>query len=291
MSVPPGPVATGAPSGEVRDVLRRLGGRLPIAEARLLLAHVTAVPVTRLLTHPPLDDAALEEFEALVRRRLDGIPLQYLTGVAPFRHVEVAVGPGVFIPRPETEAMTGWALERLAELGERPVVVELCAGSGAISLAIADECGVADQYAVELSETAVEFARRNLTGTGVTLVQGDMAEAFAELDGTVDLVIANPPYVPLEAYDGIPAEVREHEPALALFSGPDGLDAMRVVAGVAARLLRPGGWMCAEHAEVQHLSAPRVFVDHGGFDRVRDHADLNGRPRFVTARRAPAASA
>lgn len=203
MSVPPGPVATGAPSGEVRDVLRRLGGRLPIAEARLLLAHVTAVPVTRLLTHPPLDDAALEEFEALVRRRLDGIPLQYLTGVAPFRHVEVAVGPGVFIPRPETEAMTGWALEQLAELGERPVVVELCAGSGAISLAIADECGVADQYAVELSETAVEFARRNLIGTGVTLVQGDMAEAFAELDGTVDLVIANPPYVPLEAYDGI----------------------------------------------------------------------------------------
>ena len=112
-----------------------------------------------------------------------------------------------------------------------------------------------------------------------------MAEALPELDGAVDVVIANPPYVPLEAYDGIPAEVREHEPGLALFSGSDGLDAIRVVAGVAARLLRPDGWVCAEHAEVQHESAPAVFVRHGGFDQVRDRVDLNDRPRFVTARR------
>ncbi|MFT4217370.1 MAG: peptide chain release factor N(5)-glutamine methyltransferase [Micropruina sp.] len=267
-------------------LLRAATLRLPDADARLLLAHALGVPTSRLLTLGEIDPDAATRFEELLGRREAGIPVQYLTGTAPFRHVEVAVGPGVFIPRPETEVMTGWALERLAERGESPVVVELCAGSGAISLALADEFPSARQYAVELSEDAVAYAARNLAGTDVALIQADMAEALPELDGAVDLVIANPPYVPLEAYDGIPAEVREHEPALALFSGADGLDAMRVLARVAARLLRPGGWVCAEHAEVQDASAPAVFVGHGGFDQVRDHRDLTDRPRFVTARRA-----
>ncbi len=269
----------------VGQTLRTAARRVPDADARLLLAHTLGVPATRLLTLGELDADALARFEELLARRETGVPVQYLTGTAPFRHVEVAVGPGVFIPRPETEVMTGWALERLAEAGESPLVVELCAGSGAISLAIADEFPAARQYAVELSPDAVGYAARNLAGTGVGLLQADMAEALPELDGAVDVVIANPPYVPLEAYDGIPAEVREHEPGLALFSGSDGLDAIRVVAGVAARLLRPGGWVCAEHAEVQHESAPAVFVRHGGFDQVRDRVDLNDRPRFVTARR------
>ena len=267
------------------QILRTAARRVPDADARLLLAHALGVPASRLLTLGELDADALARFEQLLARRETGVPVQYLTGTAPFRHVEVAVGPGVFIPRPETEVMTGWALERLAEAGESPLVVELCAGSGAISLAIADEFPAARQYAVELSPDAVGYAARNLAGTGVGLLQADMAEALPELDGAVDVVIANPPYVPLEAYDGIPAEVREHEPGLALFSGSDGLDAIRVVAGVAARLLRPDGWVCAEHAEVQHESAPAVFVRHGGFDQVRDRVDLNDRPRFVTARR------
>ncbi len=266
-------------------VLRDASRRVPDAEARLLLAHALGVPASKLLTLGDLDTDAVDGFEQLLTRREAGIPVQYLTGRAPFRHVDVAVGPGVFIPRPETEVMTGWALDRLAEVGESPLVVELCAGSGAISLAIADEYPSARQYAVELSEDAVGYAARNLAGTGVELIQTDMADALPELDGTVDLVIANPPYVPLEAYDGIPAEVREHEPTLALFSGQDGLDAMRVLAGVASRLLRPGGWVCAEHAEVQGVCAPQVFVDHRGFDQVRDHRDLTDRPRFVTARR------
>ncbi len=265
-------------------VLRDASRRVPDAEARLLLAHAVGVPASKLLTLGDLDTDAVDGFEQLLTRREAGIPVQYLTGRAPFRHVDVMVGPGVFIPRPETEVMTGWALDRLAEVRESPLVVELCAGSGAISLAIADEYPSARQYAVELSEDAVGYAARNLAGTGVELIQADMADALPELDGTVDLVIANPPYVPLEAYDGIPAEVREHEPTLALFSGQDGLDAMRVLAGVAARLLRPGGWVCAEHAEVQGESAPAVFVGHGGFDQVRDHRDLTDRPRFVTAR-------
>ncbi len=266
-------------------LLRNAAGRIPDADARLLLAHAAGVPASRLLTLAAVDPDAAARFDELLRRREAGTPAQYLTGRAPFRHVEVAVGPGVFIPRPETESMTGWALQRLAEAGESPLVVELCAGSGAISLAMADEFPAARQYAVELSEDAVRYAAVNLAGTGVDLVQADMADALPELDGTVDLVIANPPYVPLEAYDGIPAEVREHEPALALFSGPDGLDAIRVLARVAARLLKPGGRVCAEHAELQHASAPAVFVTHGGFDQVRDHRDLNDRPRFVTARR------
>jgi len=269
-----------------RQLLQAAAQRVPASEARLLLAHATGVPANRLLTLDVLDPGAQLRFETLVRGRESGVPVQYLTGRAAFRHVEVAVGPGVFIPRPETEVMTAWALQRLRELGESPLVVELCAGAGAVSLAIADEFPGAVQYAVELSEDAVRYAARNLAGTDVRLLQGDMADALPELNGAVDLVIANPPYVPLEAYDGIPAEVREHEPSLALFSGGDGLDALRVLAGAAARLLRPGGWVCAEHAEVQHESAPELFVEQGGFDRVRDRPDLNGRPRFVTARRA-----
>ncbi len=272
----------------VSALLRSATLRVPDADARLLLAHALDVPSSRLLTLGEPDADALARFEQLLGRREAGLPVQYLTGRAAFRHIEVAVGPGVFIPRPETEVMTGWALDRLAEAGESPLVVELCAGSGAISLAIADEFPGARQYAVELSADAVAYAARNLDGTGVALVQADMTDALPELDGTVDLVIANPPYVPLEAYDGIPAEVRDHEPTLALFSGQDGLDAMRVLAGVAGRLLRPGGWVCAEHAEVQGESAPAVFVDHGGFDQVRDHRDLTDRPRFVTARRTAA---
>jgi release factor glutamine methyltransferase len=137
-----------------------------------------------------------------------------------------------------------------------------------------------------LSEEAGRAARANLSGTGVDLVVDDMATAFPELDGTVDLVIANPPYIPLDAWEYVAADVREHEPDLALFSGPDGLDALNVVARVAARLLRPGGWVCAEHAEVQAESVVDVFLGTGAYASVADRRDLNDRPRFVTAVRA-----
>lgn len=257
------------------------------AEARTLLAQVLGVEPNRLALVDEVDHAAAAAYRELLARRAAGIPLQHLTGVAYFRTVGVRVGPGVFIPRPETEVMTGWAIERLRELRadglERPRVVELCAGSGAISLAIATEVAGCEQYAVELAEDALGWAQANLAGTDVVLRHGDMAGAFPELDGRCDLVIANPPYVPLEAYEGVPAEVRHHDPAEALFSGLDGLDAMRVVARVAARLLRGGGLVCAEHAEVQAESAQRVFVAEGSWAQVRDNVDLNRRPRFVTA--------
>lgn len=253
-------------------------------EARTLLAHATGVPVAGLLVLPSVDPAAEVTYRTLVARRAAGEPVQYLTGVAHFRTVELAVGPGVFIPRPETEVLVGWALERLADVSGTPRVVELCAGSGAISKAIAVEHPGCEQWAVELSEEAVDFAAINLSRTDVVLASGDMADAFPELNGTIDLVIANPPYIPLTAYEGVAKDVRENEPAIALFSGDDGLDAMRVVADVAARLLRPGGWVGAEHAEVQEESVVRVFTKGRRFVDVRDHRDLAGRPRYVTAR-------
>jgi len=255
------------------------------AEARTLLAHAAGVELSRLALLPGIGEGAVCDYRALVRRRAAGEPVQYLTGRAAFRTVEVGVAPGVFIPRPETEVMTGWAIEQIRKL-PNPVVVELCAGSGAISAAIAAEAPGAEQYAVELSETATRMASRNLAGSGVDLRTGDMADAFHELNSGVDLVIANPPYIPLEAWDGVAVDVRTHEPELALFSGLDGLDALRVVAGVAARLLRPGGVVCAEHAEVQAESVVQVFADARAFTKIADHPDLNDRPRFVTAVRA-----
>ena len=265
-------------------LVARLSRRVPAHEARILLAHVLGTEPSRLLLAGAPDEAQRARLDALVERRVAGEPLQHLTGLAPFRTVELEVGPGVFIPRPETEVMTGWVLERLAGAA-RPVVVELCAGSGAITKALATEFPDAAYHCVELSPDAHAYLVRNLAGLDVDVRLGDMADSFGDLDGTVDFVVANPPYVPLEHWADVPAEVRDFDPTLALVSGADRLDAMRVVADVAARLLRPGGWVAAEHAEVQEESAPGVFVRQGSFTAVSDHPDLTDRARFVTARR------
>ncbi len=250
-----------------------------------MLAHALGVEPVRLALCDLVSTDAVSRYRDLLDRRAAGEPVQYLTGKAAFRTIEVGVSPGVFIPRPETETMTGWALERIAELGDQAVIVELCAGSGAISAAIAAEAPGHEQYAVELSETAAKVAADNLRGSGVDLRCQDMAVAFPELNGRVDLVIANPPYIPWEAWEGVAEDVRTHEPEMALFAGPDGLDALRVVATVARRLLRPGGWVCAEHAEVQEQAVVRLFAESGAYTKVADHRDLNHRPRFVTAHR------
>lgn len=266
----------------------------PESDARLLLAHVLGVSPNRLPLIDPITAAQLAPFTRLVERRTSGVPLQHLTGEAFFRHVRVEVGPGVFVPRPETEVMTGWAVEQLRARhvpGCRALVIELCAGSGVISRALADEVDDLEVHAVEVSEAAAEWAGRNLAGIGVELHVQDMADALPELDGTVDLVIVNPPYIPLDAYFSVPPEVRDHDPAVALFSGADGLDAIRMVAQVAARLLKPAGLVCSEHADVQGESAPAVFARSGHFLEVRDHVDLAGRSRFVSAvRRARSAA-
>ena len=270
----------------VADAARRLaaaGVASPEYDAAELLAYVCGTTRARLA---PQDVTAGQRaaYDELVERRAKREPLQHLTGTAGFRYRELAVGPGVFVPRPETEVMVSWALERLAG-EEKPVVVDLCAGSGAIAGAIATERPGSVVHAVEKSPEACVWARRNLEGTGVTLSEADIDGCLEQLDGMVDLVVANPPYIPLTAWESVAQEARDHDPALALWSGDDGLDAIRVVAATAARLLKPGGWFACEHADVQGESAPAVFAATGDFAEVRDRPDLAGRPRFATGRR------
>ena len=275
----------------IAEAARRLaaaGVESPDSDARLLLAHVLQVdpgdlPLLDLRGHE-ISAGEWDSFEDLLGRRQSREPLQHLTGVAHFRHVTLQVGPGVFTPRPETELLAGWAIEEARAAGERPVVVDLCTGSGAIAKAVKDELPEADVHAVELDESAHAWAGRNLAGTGVDLRHGDAFTAFAELAGTVDVVVCNPPYIPLEAWESVAVEARDHDPHLALFSGDDGLDAMRLLEAHAAVLLRPGGVVGAEHADVQGESAPAVFAATGRWREVRDHQDLAGRARFLTAR-------
>ncbi|WP_228942909.1 peptide chain release factor N(5)-glutamine methyltransferase [Nocardioides sp. Leaf374] len=267
--------------------LREAGVASPEHDADALLAHALGTTRGRLVLVDRVGGPALAAYDALVARRASREPLQHLTGTAAFRHVELAVGPGVFVPRPETELLAGWAVDAARAVlaqGREPVVVDLCTGSGAIARALADEVPGARVHAVELDEGAHAWAERNLSGTGVELRRGDMATAFEDLRGTVDVISCNPPYVPLEAWESVAPEARDHDPHLALFSGDDGLDAMRVLAVRAAQLLRPGGVVGAEHADVQGESAPAVFVAAGRWADVRDHTDLAGRARFTTAR-------
>ncbi|GAA1709532.1 peptide chain release factor N(5)-glutamine methyltransferase [Isoptericola hypogeus] len=241
-------------------------------------------------------------FAALVARRAAREPLQHLVGTAPFRHLELEVGPGVFVPRPETEQVAQAGIDEAARVvaarGDA-VVVDLCTGSGAIALALATEVPGAQVHAVELDAAAHAWAARNVaavTGAAgapapvVRLVRGDARRALAELDGTVDVVVSNPPYVPPDAVPREP-EVAGHDPAVALYGlGPDGLEVPRGVTAAAARLLRPGGLYVMEHAEVQDAAA-RAMVDAaeaGGaraFTDARTVEDLTGRPRMVVARR------
>lgn len=286
--------STARRQGAVR--LREAGVASPERDADLLLAHVLDVPLGRLPLVDDLGRDAREQYDALLARRAAREPLQHLTGSAAFRHVELAVGPGVFVPRPETELLAGWAIECANLIAGRvageervgvsrpPVVVDLCTGSGAIARAVADEVPDAEVHAVELDEGALAWAERNLSGTGVDLRHGDLATAFEDLAGTVDVVVCNPPYIPLEAWESVAAEARDHDPHLALFSGQDGLDAIRVLERRSAVLLRPGGVVGAEHADVQGESAPGVFAASGRWADVVDHRDLAGRPRYLTAR-------
>ncbi|WP_299051453.1 peptide chain release factor N(5)-glutamine methyltransferase [uncultured Nocardioides sp.] len=268
--------------------LRAAGVASPDADARLLLAHVLDVPLLRLPIAPEPDAEQQATYDALLARRAAREPLQHLTGTAPFRRVELAVGPGVFVPRPETELLAGWAVEAAlavcaAEVRD-PVVVDLGTGSGAIARAVVDEVPDARVHAVELDEGAHSWATRNLAGTGVDLRLGDLAEAFTDLDGEVDVVVSNPPYIPTAAWESVAPEARDHDPSAALWSGEDGLDAIRAVERRAAALLRPGGVVGVEHAEVQAEAAPGVLTATGRWAAVRDHEDLTGRARFVTAR-------
>lgn len=277
---------------EAVSQLRAGGVESPEQDARQLLAYAAGVELARLPLVDAVEDGQAAHFQTLIKKRSQRIPLQHLTGRAHFRHLELEVGPGVFVPRPETEVMTGWAIEQLRPMvyavargtsRHLPVVVELGTGSGAIAKSIATELTGTRVHAVEVSEEAAAYASRNLADTTVELYVQDMIGALPQLNGGVDLVIANPPYIPLEAFESVVPEARDHDPLLALFAGQDGLDVIRAVVAEAARLLRPAGLLCIEHADVQGESAQQVVVTHGGFAGVRDHQDLTGRSRFVTA--------
>jgi release factor glutamine methyltransferase len=280
------------PSTLLTDAARRLadaGVESARVDADLLLAHVLGVPRSRLLTLDELPEADAVRFGALIDQRADRVPLQHLTGRAPFRYLELAVGPGVFVPRPETEQLAGWVLEQLEGI-PAPVVVDLGAGSGALALSVAHEHPGARVTAVERDPGAIEWTRHNAAARAaagdspVAVVEGDMTDPalLGDLDGQVDLVVSNPPYVP----DGarVPREVADHDPPMALWGGPDGLDVVRGLLVTAARLLRPGGRLGIEHADQQGSALPALVRAHGAFTDVDDHADLAGRPRYTTAR-------
>ena len=270
------------PTTSLRQALVEATARLTAAgvpsprhDAETLAAHSLGVRRGDLWRH----EVVGPDFAGYVGRRAAREPLQHITGEAPFRHLVLRVGPGVFVPRPETEVVVDAVLALLAGV-PAPRVVDLGTGSGAIALAVATEIPGSRVHAVEADPAAHGWASRNCAGSEVDLRLGDMADAFPDLDGTVDVVVSNPPYIPVGSTVRDP-EVAAHDPALALWSGADGLDAMRVVERVAARLLRPGGSVVAEHADVQGASAPAVFGS--GWTEVRDHRDLAGRDRYVTA--------
>jgi release factor glutamine methyltransferase len=256
-----------------------------VASARIdaeeLAAHLLGVERRDLVRHDSIDSCAYTD---LVEARAARTPLQHLTGVAHFRHVSLAVGPGVFVPRPETEVMVGQIVAAARALPVGAVAVDLCTGSGAIALSLATEVPGLVVHAVELDPGALAWARRNLEGTGVRLYPGNAASALPELDGTVDFVVSNPPYIPLAAWESVAVEARDHDPAPALWGGgDDGLDVVRAVERTAARLLRTGGQVAVEHADVQGAAVVGIFAGTGRWTHVRSHQDLTERDRFVTA--------
>ena len=264
---------------EATAIFTAAGIDAPRVDAELLAAAVLGVPRSRLPLAGGFDPAGAARFHGLVTLRAARRPLQYLLGNAPFRLGELAVGPGVFIPRPETELLVDWGLARLRGLAA-PLVVDLCAGTGAIALSVAQEHPGARVYAVEDDPGALGWLRRN-AGKEITVVEGDATDpaVLSTVDGQADLVLCNPPNVP----EGtpVPPEVAD-DPHRAVFAGPDGLAVIRPVIHRAAALLRPGGWFGVEHDDSHAGSVPSLLRDWAD---VADHRDLAGRPRFATARR------
>lgn len=276
---------------EAIDALSAAGVPVPEVDADLLIGHVLGLSrggvQARALTRTAVDEADARAIRAAIARRAAREPLQHITGLAPFRSLELAVGPGVFTPRPETECVVQFAIDALALVpSPEPLAVDLGSGSGAIALAMATEVPHARVVAVEKSPDALPWTARNIERHGagrVRLVEGDLADALPELDGLVDVVASNPPYIPLDAVPRDP-EVRLFDPAVALYSGDDGLDAVRALSRTARRLLRPGGALVIEHGELQ-AAAIAAILRADGFSAVACHRDLLGRDRATTARR------
>ena len=260
-----------------------------IVDAELLAGHVLGLSrggiQSEIVVGAEINDAQAEELTNLYARRLNREPLQHITGKAYFRNLELEVGRGVFIPRPETEFVAQLAIDALRIVpSDKPIAIDLGTGSGAIALALATEVPSAKIFAVEKSDDAISFTRRNFEKHGnenATLIQGDLAEAFGDMDGSASVVVSNPPYIPLAA---VPrdVEVRLHDPQLALYGGEDGMQVMHLVSASAKRLLHDGGTLVVEHADSQGEQVSQLLLADG-WRQVRSHKDLTGRDRAVTA--------
>jgi release factor glutamine methyltransferase len=257
-------------------------------DAEQLAAHLAGTDRGRLALVESLDDEFFGRYRDVVAARSRRVPLQHLMGTTAFGPVVLHVGPGVFVPRPETEAMLAWATAQ--RLAARPVIVDLCTGSGALAVALAQRranLGLeARIIAIDDSDAALEYARRNVEGTAVELIRADVTTPglLPELDGRVDLIVANPPYVPDSVM--LEPEVAQHDPHHAVFGGPDGMTLITAIVGLAGRWLRPGGLFAVEHDDTTSSQTVQLIESTRHFEDVRARQDLAGRPRFVTAGRA-----
>jgi len=271
------------------DKLASAGVNAPIVDSELLACFVLGLErseLTMLLIEQQVfPEDKIADYLLAVSRRENREPLQHITGLAPFRHLELNVGPGVFIPRPETEQLVQFALEKIGSL-QNPIVVDFCSGSGAIAISLSTELERATVFAVELSPQAFTFLERNFRKYGLdpkTAKNQDLGIAFDELAEQVDLVISNPPYIP-DAAVPIDLEVQLHEPSLALYGGEDGLDVIRRIASRAFYLLKPSGLLLIEHADSQAHAISELLLKNGWLDVVSSQ-DLAGKDRMISARK------
>jgi release factor glutamine methyltransferase len=273
------------------ELLARANLPSPDVDAELLIGFVLGMSrgevQAKAITGGAVSTDEAATISAMVRRRAAREPLQHITGRAPFRSLELAVGPGVFVPRPETEQVAQFAIDALrAAAGPEPIGVDLGTGSGAIALALATEVPHARVYGVENSPEAFIWTRQNFRESGADNAHAvfiDLASALPELDGTVAVVISNPPYIPLGAIPRDP-EVRLFDPEHALYGGEDGLDVVRQVSRTARRLLHPGGTLVLEHGELQAAAIAAILVADG-WRSIASHPDFLGRDRSTTALR------
>lgn len=273
---------------EAERMLATAGVASPRVDAEILASHVVGVERGRLMLHPLVDPPVVEALRELVVRRAAREPLQHLLGTAVLGPATVAVGPGVFTPRPETELLLEWGLRLIADV-RSPLVVDLCTGTGALAIAVATSRPDARVHAVEADDLALTWAQRNIAahesdgGRPVTLHAADVRwkDLLIELEAHVDLVLCNPPYVPEGTQ--LPPEVTEWDPPGAVFGGPDGLDVIRAVISVSAGLLRYGGGLAIEHDDSHGEIVPALLRRRRVLTDVEEHHDLAGRPRFATA--------
>ncbi|MET0704756.1 MAG: peptide chain release factor N(5)-glutamine methyltransferase [Mycobacterium sp.] len=254
-------------------------------DAEELAAHLAGVDRGRLTLIDAPDDDFFDRYRELIAARSRRVPLQHLIGTAAFGPLTLHVGPGVFIPRPETESLLEWVVKTVGQqpLPPNPLIVDLCTGTGALAVSLARCWPGARVLAVDDSASALSYARQNVAGTQVELVQADVTatDLLPELDGRVDLIVANPPYIPDGAV--LDPEVAEHDPHHALFGGPDGMTVVNAVVDLAGRWLRPGGRVAVEHDDTTSAQTVALLAAGDLFHDIVPRRDLAGRLRFVTA--------